>query len=86
MRIATRTRYGVRLMIELAIRYGRGQVLLKDISKSQDISEKYLSQIIIPLRTAGLVRSFRGAKGGYVLGKAPKDLSLIHISEPTRPY
>jgi len=79
MKISTRAHYGARLMLELGLHYGRGPLFLKDIARAQDISEKYLSQIIIPLRTAGLVDSFRGAKGGYVLARPPFGITLKEI-------
>jgi len=79
MKLSTRGRYGVRLMMDLALHYGEGPVLLKDIAKRQEISEKYLWQLINPLKTAGLVNSLRGAHGGYVLGKAPGAISLKEI-------
>lgn len=66
-------------MLELALSYGKGPVLLKDISKSQEISLKYLAQLIIPLKIAGLLKSSRGAHGGYFLAKAPKDIKLNDI-------
>jgi Rrf2 family protein len=79
MKLSTRGRYGVRLMLELALHYGEGPVLLRDIAGRQGISEKYLWQLINPLKTAGLVNSLRGAHGGYVLGKAPEAVSLKAI-------
>ncbi len=79
MRLSTRTRYGTRLLFELAYNYGRGPVLLKDIAKSQDISGKYLSKITILLRSAGLVISFRGAKGGYELARAPGNIKMKEV-------
>ena len=75
MKLSTRVRYGVRLLVELGLQDGEKPVLLRDISKSQEISEKYLGQIIIPLKAAGLVRTYRGARGGYRLGK-PAWISL----------
>ena len=81
MRLSTRTRYGVRLMLDLAIKYGKGSVLLKDIAKSQDVSEKYLSQVIIPLRQAGLVTSVRGVHGGYSLSREPNKINVKDIPE-----
>jgi Rrf2 family transcriptional regulator, cysteine metabolism repressor len=78
MKLSTRTRYGVRLMMSLALNYGKVPVFLKDIAKSENISEKYLSLIIIPLKGIGLVTSFRGAHGGYKLAKEP---SLINLKE-----
>ena len=79
MKLSTRGRYGVRLMLELALHYGEGPVLLKDIAERQGISEKYLWQLINPLKTTGLVNSLRGAHGGYVLGKSPEAISLKAI-------
>ncbi|MCX5821558.1 MAG: Rrf2 family transcriptional regulator [Deltaproteobacteria bacterium] len=79
MKLSTRGRYGVRLMLELALHYGEGPILLKDIAARQGISEKYLWQLINPLKTTGLVNSLRGAHGGYVLGKAPEAISLKAI-------
>jgi Rrf2 family protein len=81
MRLSTRTRYGTRLLFELAYNYGTGPVLLRDIAKRQDISEKYLSKIIILLRSAGIVTSFRGAKGGYILSKAPSEITMKQVIE-----
>ncbi len=81
MRISTRVRYGVRLMLELALHNNQGPIFLKDIARKQDISEKYLSQIIIPLRTAGLVKSFRGAHGGYELQRPPEEITLRDVVE-----
>ena len=66
-------------MMELAKKYGEGPILSKDISKAQDISFKYLGQLIIPLKIAGLVRSNRGAHGGIMLSKHPEDIKLIDI-------
>jgi len=79
MKLSTRGRYGVRLMLELALHYGEGPILLRDIAERQGISEKYLWQLINPLKTTGLVNSQRGAHGGYVLGKAPEAISLKAI-------
>ncbi|HOC60439.1 MAG TPA: Rrf2 family transcriptional regulator [Smithellaceae bacterium] len=79
MKLSTRTRYGVRLMMALAIQYGQGPVFLKDIARGENISEKYLSLIIIPLRSVGLVNSIRGAHGGYHLSKEPSQITLKEI-------
>jgi Rrf2 family protein len=79
MKISTRARYGTRLMLELALHYDERPLFLKDIAKAEEISEKYLSQIIIPLRSAGLVNSFRGAHGGYVLARPPAKITLKDI-------
>ncbi|MDD5070001.1 MAG: Rrf2 family transcriptional regulator [Candidatus Omnitrophica bacterium] len=79
MKISTRARYGMRLMLDLAFHHGEGPVFLKDIAKSEEISEKYLSQIIIPLKAIGLINSFRGAHGGYVLARPPEKIKLNEI-------
>ncbi len=78
MRLSTRSRYGTRLMLELALNYNKGNVLLKDIAKVEDISEKYLSHLVIPLKASGLISSSRGAHGGYRLAKSP---SLITVKD-----
>jgi Rrf2 family protein len=82
MKLSTRARYGVRLMLDLARQHGKGPVYLREIAAREDISEKYLSQIIIPLRGGGLVRSTRGAHGGYTLAKDPSAITLREIVEP----
>jgi len=79
MKLSTRGRYGVRLMLDLALHYGEGPVLLKDISGRQGISEKYLWQLINSLKTVGLIGSTRGAHGGYVLARPPEEISLKEI-------
>lgn len=82
MKISTRTRYGVRLMLALARNHGSGTVFMKDLALMENLSEKYLSQIIIPLRSAGLVSSVRGAQGGYMLSRSPAEITLREIVVP----
>jgi Rrf2 family protein len=82
MRLSTRSRYGVRLMLALAVNKQTKPVFLKDIANSEEISEKYLSQIIIPLKGKGLVTTFRGAHGGYLLSKPASEITLREIIEP----
>lgn len=79
MKLSTRTRYGVRLMLDLAVNKDKGQIFLKDIAREEAISEKYLSLIIIPLKGAGLVNSTRGARGGYSLARDPARITLKEI-------
>jgi Rrf2 family protein len=79
MKLSTRSRYGVRMMADLAENFGKKPVFLKDIAKREEISEKYLSIIVIPLRAAGLIQSTRGAHGGYTLAKRPEEISLQDI-------
>ena len=77
MKISTRGRYGIRLMLCLALQYEEsGHMPLKKIAQQQEISEKYLEQIINPLTKAGLVQSFRGAQGGYALIKNPSEITV----------
>lgn len=68
-------------MLSLALNYGKGPFLLRDVAKGEQISEKYLSQIVIPLKAKGLVNSFRGAHGGYTLAKVPSQVSIKEIVE-----
>jgi Rrf2 family protein len=76
MKISTKGRYALRLMLDLAT-YNTGvPVSIKDISRRQNISEKYLEQIISILNKAGLVRSIRGAQGGYLLKKDPAEITV----------
>jgi Rrf2 family cysteine metabolism transcriptional repressor len=79
MLISTRSRYGLKIMYELALKYGEQPVFLKDIAGAHHISEKYLSKLVIPLRGAGLVSSFRGAHGGYSLARDPRTVTLREI-------
>ncbi len=76
MKISTRGRYALRLMLDLAV-YNTGEpVSLKDVARRQQISEKYLEQIISLLNKAGFVRSVRGAQGGYMLKKDPAEYTV----------
>jgi Rrf2 family protein len=81
MKLSTRTRYGVRLMLDLAQKHGSGPVLLKDIAHEEDLSEKYLSLIVLPLKASGLIKALRGASGGYTLSREPTDITLKEIVE-----
>jgi len=79
MRLTTKGRYGLRLMLDLAMNFGKQPVLLKDIAKRQDISEKYLWQLVSILKSAKLINSVRGAHGGYKLIKNPREITLKEI-------
>ncbi|TET07756.1 Rrf2 family transcriptional regulator [Candidatus Aerophobetes bacterium] len=79
MRISTKGRYGARLMLELALYYGKGPVSLKDIAKREEISEGYLEHLLPSLKAAGLVNSSRGAHGGYTLAKTPSKITLREV-------
>lgn len=84
MKISTKGRYALRLMLDLALNADDELVRVKDIAERQHISEKYLEQIISPLKKAGLVRSLRGAQGGYRLAGKPGDYTvgmILRITE-----
>lgn len=79
MKLSTKGRYGVKAMFELAINHGLAPVSIKTIAKRQNISDYYLEQLFSSLRKADLVKSIRGAQGGYVLSREPKDISASDI-------
>ena len=79
MKLSTRSRYGFRALVELAAEHGNNPVQIKTIAQRQDISNKYLEQLVAILKAAGLVRSVRGPKGGYILAKPPDQISLAEI-------
>ena len=81
IKLSTKGRYGTRLMQNLAFHYNNGNesVILKNISDEEEISIRYLEQIIIPLKIARLVKSIRGAGGGYTLSRAPSEIKLSEI-------
>lgn len=79
MRLSTRARYGTRLMLELALNFKRGNIFLKDIARKEELSEKYLSHLVIPLKASGLINSSRGAHGGYMLAKPPSRITIKEI-------
>jgi len=79
MKISTKGRYGARAALELALNYGAGPVMVREIAERQNISERYLEQILNTLRTSEIVKSTRGAKGGYELAKHPSEISVGDI-------
>ncbi|MFC1738723.1 RrF2 family transcriptional regulator [Planctomycetota bacterium] len=79
MKLSTRARYGLRAMLELANHKGKGPLQIKNIGRHQDISVKYLEQILALLKSGGFVRSTRGAKGGYVLAKPAEQIKLTDV-------
>lgn len=83
MKISTRGRYAVRVMLDLALRDTDTCIKVKDIAASQGISEKYLEQIIAALSRAGYVKSVRGAQGGYRLVGAPEDYTVGMVLRAT---
>ncbi len=79
MKLSTRGRYGARLMLELASRYQHGPVHLNEIAQNQDISLKYLEQLIIPLKKSDYIHSVRGPRGGYQLKPHPGQVTIGEI-------
>jgi Rrf2 family protein len=79
MKLSTRSRYGTRLMLDMARHYDEGPIQLGEIAKRQDVSIKYLEQIIIPLKKASYIKSVRGPKGGHVLTRPPEEITVGEI-------
>jgi Rrf2 family protein len=79
MKLSTRSRYGARILVDLARHKDQGPVQIGEISKRQDISVKYLEQLIRPLKMANLVTSVRGPKGGHLLAEKPENISLGQV-------
>ncbi|MFH0999620.1 MAG: Rrf2 family transcriptional regulator [Bacteroidota bacterium] len=82
MQFSTKTRYGIRAMIEIAMEEGKTAVFLKDIAEKQNLSIKYLDHIIASLKRAGLIKTFKGRKSGYMLEREPGSISMydIHVA------
>ncbi len=79
MKLSTKTRYGARILIELALQLDKGAIQVSKIAASQKIPVKYLEQLLRKLKLAGIVKSVRGAKGGHLLAKKPDKISLGQI-------
>jgi Rrf2 family protein len=80
MKLSTRTRYGTRALLELALHKGEGPVLLKDIAKQQQISLSYLEHLVAPLIAGGIIRSAKGPRGGISLARKPEEIKLSEIT------
>lgn len=79
LKLSTRGEYGLRAMVDLALRYGKGPITLKSVAERQEISEPYLEQLIAVLRKASLVKSVRGAQGGYCLIREPGKITVGEV-------
>ncbi len=79
MKLSTRSRYGTRLLLDMAQHYNEGPIQLGDIAKRQDVSVKYLEQIIIPLKKNHYIESVRGPKGGHILARPPEEINVAQI-------
>lgn len=81
MKLSARSRYGARFLLDLAVNDGGRAVSLKDVAARQGISEKYLWQVVNPLKAAGLVEAVRGARGGYRLAVVPGKITVKTLVE-----
>jgi Rrf2 family protein len=79
MKLSTKARYGMRALIDVALHQKEGPVGLGDIAQRQEVSEKYLEHLFRQLKSAGIVRSVRGAKGGYCLSRPQEEITLLEI-------
>ena len=79
MRISSRGQYGIRALAVLAARHGQGPVQVREIARVERLSAKYLEQLLGRLRTGGLVKSLRGARGGYVLARDPGAITVREV-------
>ena len=79
MKLSTRSRNGARMMVDLAQHYDQGPVQIGSIAKRQDVSVKYLEQLIIPLKKADFIMSVRGPKGGHMLSRSPDKITVGEI-------
>ena len=79
MKLSTRSRYGTRMILDMAQHYNNGPIQLGDIAKRQNVSLKYLEQIIRPLKEANYINSFRGSRGGHVLSMPPREITVGEI-------
>lgn len=81
MKLSTRTQYGLRMLCQLAMEYQGGALQMGEIGVREGISEKYLGQIMLILKSSGLVLSVRGAQGGYYLSRPPDRIGLLEVFE-----
>jgi len=79
MDISTKTRYGLRAVLYLGLKYSTDKVSLKEISDTEDISKRYLEQIFAVLKNGGIVNSIKGTKGGYFLSKNPSEITVGEV-------
>lgn len=79
MRLSTKGRYGLRAMTELARHYGKGPVSIKEIALAQNFSDSYIEQLFPSLKKSGLIKSVRGARGGYMLNRPPEEITVGEV-------
>ncbi len=82
MKISTKGRYGLRILLDIALYHTSGKPrIIREIAANQEISEKYISRLIVELRRAGFVKSVRGTNGGYILARRPGDIRVLDVIE-----
>ncbi len=81
MKVSTKGRYGLRILIDIALGSDDKPRMIKQIAQNQQISQKYVSRLVLELKNAGFVKSIRGVHGGYVLAKSPSAISLLDVVE-----
>jgi len=79
LKFTTKSEYGLKAVLNLAENFGKGPIPIHDIAENHGISENYLEQLLSTLRRAGLVKSVRGAQGGYMLASSPKEITVGEI-------
>ncbi|MGE5405438.1 MAG: RrF2 family transcriptional regulator [Candidatus Saccharibacteria bacterium] len=79
MKLSTKGRYGLRAMLDMALHQDQGPITVNSIADREGLSDRYLEQLMVPLKKVGLVKSVRGAQGGYILAKEPKDITVGDI-------
>ncbi len=81
MKLSTKIRYGLRAILQISIDGESEPIMARAIADKQGVSEAYIDQLLIPLRTNGLIRSFRGRRGGYQMAVDPRKLTVLEIVE-----
>ena len=79
MKLSTKCRYGARAVVEIALNYENGPVKRKTISLNQDISDSYLENILLSLKSSGIISTTRGPNGGYVLRRPPSEITFLEV-------
>ena len=83
MKLSTKSRYSTRAMLDLSLHYGEGPQVLRDVAKRQEISVRYLENIMVLLAAGGLVKSVRGKRGGFQLAMPPEEIRLSNVIKVT---
>lgn len=79
MQLSTKTRYGLRALLDIALHADKGPVVLREMEERQGVSKAYLEQLSLLLQSAGFIRSIRGKKGGFVLTRTPSDIRMYEV-------